>query len=147
MRDVIPTKGTWYRARDLLGYLVGLYWLPHRFCRWFGHFMVALGFIGAFLPVLPTVPFWIVAAALYKRSAPNLYWKMRTHPHIGPLLRNWEDHRVIPIPAKAIAVTMIMLSAVYIGSSSPNLFVRVVAILVAGMLCGYILIHPSRPKS
>lgn len=65
-----------------------------------GLFFTALGFIGVFLPVMPTTPFLIVAAACFARSSRRLEAWLLAQPHFGPLLRNWRERGAIPRFAK-----------------------------------------------
>lgn len=69
-----------------------------------GLFFVALGLIGAVLPVMPTVPFLIAATACFARGSPKLEARILAHPMFGPMIRNWREHRVIPRNAKIAAV-------------------------------------------
>lgn len=61
---------------------------------------VALGIVGAFLPVLPTTPFMILAAACFARSSPRLESRLLNHPRFGPALRDWRERRAISPRAK-----------------------------------------------
>ena len=70
----------------------------------------ALGVIGAFLPVMPTTVFIIIAAWAFAKSSPEREAWLLNHARFGPSLRNWRDHRVIPLKAKCMAYTMISIS-------------------------------------
>ena len=70
-----------------------------------------LGVIGIFVPVLPTVPFLILAAWAASRSSPRLHQWLVTHPRFGRPLRDWELHGIVPRYAKWAATVMIALSA------------------------------------
>lgn len=69
-----------------------------------GLFFVAVGFIGIFLPVLPTVPFLILAAGCFARSSTRLEAWLLQHKTFGPLLREWRDKGAIPLRAKWMAL-------------------------------------------
>jgi uncharacterized protein len=50
---------------------------------------VALGLVGMFLPVLPTVPFLLVAAWAAGKGWPRLETWLLDHPRFGPTIRRW----------------------------------------------------------
>lgn len=75
-----------------------------------GHLFVAIGFIGAFLPVLPTTPFMILAAWAYSRGSKRFETWLLDHPTMGPPIRTWREHGVIPPRAKKISVFMMAIS-------------------------------------
>ncbi len=65
---------------------------------------VGLAAVGAFLPIIPTVPFLLIAVFCFARSNRALEQKILDHPHWGPQVRNWTERRVIPRPAKYMAI-------------------------------------------
>jgi uncharacterized membrane protein YbaN (DUF454 family) len=78
----------------------------------FGLFFLALGIVGAFLPLLPTTPFILLASYFFAISNPKLAaWLQASR--WGPYIRQWQSHRVIPPRAKFLSTTMMALS-VYI---------------------------------
>jgi uncharacterized membrane protein YbaN (DUF454 family) len=79
-----------------------------------GHLSVALGVVGAFVPVMPTVDFLIVAAACYAKGNPALKRKLLAHPRFGPPIRDWEEHRAVSLRGKLLGIAMVTLG---IGAS------------------------------
>lgn len=71
---------------------------------------VGLGTLGAFLPLLPTTPFILVAAWAAPKGSPRLDAWLRNHPRFGPLLEDWRNHRAVPRRAKRVAVVMLVFS-------------------------------------
>jgi uncharacterized membrane protein YbaN (DUF454 family) len=69
-----------------------------------GGLMLALGVIGAFLPVMPTTIFLILAAWCFGRSSPRLEAWMLDHPRFGLALRQWREEGAVPLRAKLMAV-------------------------------------------
>lgn len=69
-----------------------------------GVLAVGMAGLGAVLPLLPTVPFLLVAAFFFARSNPALERKILDHPHWGPQVRNWTERRAIARPAKIMAI-------------------------------------------
>lgn len=86
---------------------------------------VALGVIGAVLPVLPTVPFLILAAWAGSRGWPELEKWLLDHPRHGPAIRRWRDHGAVPRRAKWLATTMMLASAAILAISPVATWVKV----------------------
>jgi hypothetical protein len=73
---------------------------------WFfaaGVVMLALGVIGAFLPVMPTTIFLILAAWCLGRSSPRLEARLLDHPRFGPVIRDWREYGAMSRRAKWMA--------------------------------------------
>lgn len=118
-------------------------WMRHVYLA-LGLALVAIGFVGAFLPVLPTTPFLILAAGCFARSSARLESWLLDHPRFGPLLRAWRDHGAIPRRAKAMALAGSALGfVVFHQASPPGLLPRltVAAIMLGGL--GYVFSRPS----
>ncbi|MCB1644860.1 MAG: YbaN family protein [Pseudomonadales bacterium] len=75
-----------------------------------GTLCVGLGVLGIFLPLLPTTPFLLLAAACYVRSSDRLYQKLINHRVFGPLILNWREHRSIPRQSKLVAMGLIVVT-------------------------------------
>ena len=98
-----------------------------------GWFFVALGIVGAFLPLLPTTPFLLLAIWFFARSSPKMEAWLFNHPRFGPPLRDWRDERAIPRRAKIMAVSLIAASYAlmwFTAKPSPK-----VAAVTAVILC------------
>jgi uncharacterized membrane protein YbaN (DUF454 family) len=75
-----------------------------------GWLSFVLGVIGAFLPILPTTPFLILAAYLFSKSSPRFHKWVLNLPMAGPAVQDWQQHRVIKPRAKILCGTMILVS-------------------------------------
>jgi len=90
-----------------------------RTVRWLlwlaGTVSLALGLIGVVLPGLPTTPFVLLAAACYAKASPRLHAWLLNHRFLGPMVRDWEQHRSLTRRTKTVAigsmVVMVSLSA------------------------------------
>ena len=78
-----------------------------------GSICLALGVIGIFLPLLPTTPFLLLSAALYVRSSDKLYQWLIHQKYLGEYIRNFREHKAIPLRAKIISITMVWITLTY----------------------------------
>lgn len=110
-----------------------------------GHFFVFIGIIGVFLPLLPTTPFLILAAACYSRSSQKFETWLYHHPRLGPPLRAWRDEGIISLKAKFLAVTCILLSggATWIFTEVPQFGKWGMTLCLAGAIF-FITTRPSK---
>lgn len=115
-----------------------LFWLS------LGWTAVALGAIGAFLPVVPTVPFLLVGAWAFSRSSPALRDRIRNHPRYGASVRAWQDRGVISPLAKIWAVVA-MAAGVVLGLFL-GIDLRIVAAqaTICTVIGIYVVSRPSR---
>lgn len=96
-----------------------------------------LGLLGIILPGLPTTPFVLLSAACLARSSPRLHHKLVSNRHLGPLVRDWEANRSLPLKIKWISTSimsgMVALSA-WQFSGRPGLQALVLALGVVGCI-------------
>lgn len=108
-----------------------------------GWVALALGAIGAVLPVLPTTPFVLLAAFAFGRGSPRLRKWLVDHRHFGPVIHNWEAHRVIERRYKILACMLMGLTftaSVLTGLSALVLTIQAVCMGAAAI---YVLSRPS----
>ena len=72
-----------------------------------GWIFVGLATAGVALPLVPTTPFLIVAAACFARSSERFHRWLFDSRLFGPLIRAWTETRSIPRRAKALSVLLI----------------------------------------
>ncbi|MFC5386528.1 YbaN family protein [Aquamicrobium segne] len=114
-----------------------------------GWLMVGLGFIGAFLPVMPTKIFLILAAWFFARSSPRLEAWLLSHPRFGSTLRDWQEHGTMPRKAKLMACGGMSIGyALFLIGAQPGLLLAVaVAVFMIGS-AAYIISRPvSKPDA
>ena len=85
---------------------------------------VALGLMGIALPILPTVPFLIVAAWAASKSSPTLERRLLAHPVYGPHIRAWRERGAVPRRAKWAATIGMSASAIGLQLTDAEPWVR-----------------------
>jgi len=119
---------------------------PIRRWGWFalGWVMVALGFIGLLLPVMPTTIFLILAAGCFSHSSPRFEAWLLDHRWFGTSIRRWRERRAIPRKAKILAIgSMAAGYAVLLVGTQPAWWVDLV--VAAGLIAsaGYVATRPD----
>ncbi len=111
----------------------------------FGWLNVALGAIGVVVPGMPTTVFLLIALWAFSKSSERFRNWLYTHPRLGPPIRDWHEHRVIPVRAKVLAVTMMASSVAILAVfvvDGPVLPAIVAVVLVP--VAAFIVTRPSR---
>ena len=91
-----------------------------------------IGILGIFIPILPTTPFLILAAACYMRSSERFYRWLLNNRFFGAYISNYIEGRGMPLRIKIITILLLWITigiSVCIGTQ--NLVLRIVLILVA----------------
>ncbi|MES2803596.1 MAG: YbaN family protein [Bdellovibrionota bacterium] len=105
---------------------------------------VVLGFIGLFVPVLPTTPFVLLAAWCFFKSSSKAHQWLYKQPLLGTALKDWEQNKSIAKSTKVIAVSMILFSLFFLWEKVEVLWV---AILVSVILVGVSLFIATRKSA
>lgn len=99
-----------------------------------GVLSLALGAIGAVLPLLPTVPFVILAAFCFARSSPRLEARLTNHPRFGPHILAWREKGAISRKGKRAALAAFAVSTViaFIFAPMPAPLITLTAAAILG---------------
>ena len=105
-----------------------------------GTFFLATGILGIFLPLLPTTPFLLLAAACYAKSSEKFYNRLLNSKVPGNFIRNYREGKGISKKAKAVTLSMLWItisfSAVF---ATQNFFARIILLLAAASVTIHIL--------
>lgn len=102
-------------------------------------FFVALGFIGAFVPLLPTTAFLILALFIFARSSPRFHQMLLNNRWFGDDLREWEKNKTISRESKRKATFAIILTfSISIGLLHERMELQLLLLAIALILLTYI---------
>ena len=110
-----------------------------------GWLCVGFAFIGIFLPGIPTTPFLIVALWAFAQSSKKFHTWLLNHKKFGPILRNWESHRVVPRKAKILMVILQTLAVFLFHYSLQNIYLTIGLIVLLFFVAKYVMSLPSTP--
>jgi hypothetical protein len=110
--------------------------------------LLGLGVLGVFLPLLPTTPFLLLAAACFVRSSDRLYSSLMNHRLLGPYIRNYRDHRAISRGALASTLALLWATLAVSAFLTPSTaLVRVILLAVGIGVTAHLLSLRRRPGS
>ena len=102
-----------------------------------------LAVIGIALPVMPTVPFLLVAAWAGGKGWPVLEQKLLAHPTYGPQILQWREHGVVRRTPKIITTFMMAGSWVMLGFSPIALWLKLIVIGAMATILLWLWLRPE----
>lgn len=110
-----------------------------------GWLSIVLGVIGIFVPLLPTTPFLLLAAACFMRSSPRFYHWLVQHPKLGPWVHDYLDGQGIPLRGKVYAISLMWSSIALSCYLVPLIWARLFMLSSAVLVSLYILRQKTLP--
>lgn len=105
---------------------------------------LAIGVIGIFLPLIPTVPLVLLAAICFARSSERLHRWLLSHKIFGPMIHDWQANGAIRPKAK----TMATLSVAIVFGISVYLSLPTHVLIIQAVTLGCVLVFIwTRPNS
>ena len=105
-----------------------------------GTLFVGLAILGIFLPVLPTTPFLLLAAACYTRSSQRFYCWLLNNRWFGVYIKNYRQKKGMPLKIKILTVVLLWLTIlVSVIFAVQSLAVRIILIIIALCVSWHIL--------
>lgn len=96
---------------------------------------VACGLVGVVLPLLPTVPFLLLAAICFANSSPHLHHWLVTHQTFGPMIRDWQDSGAIRPGAKRLAtLSVVLVFGLSLALAAPIYVLGLQAVVLSGVM-------------
>ena len=112
-----------------------------------GWICVSLGFIGIFVPGLPTTIFLIIALWAFTKSSKTLRLWLLNHKRFGPILRNWQEYKVVPLRAKILMVILQASVVIIVHYTFDNLIITFGLAIILVLVAMYVISLPSKaPK-
>ena len=113
-----------------------------------GLLCTGLGVVGIFVPLLPTTPFLLLAAACFARSSERFHTWLLNHNRLGPIIRGYLDGSGIPLRAKRTAICLVWItlppSALLLV---PPIWAKTLLVLLAAGITWYLLRLPTRQEN
>lgn len=107
-----------------------------------GWLCVFAGLIGVFIPLWPTTPFLLAAAWCFFRSSPKAYVWLRTRPHLGAAITDWEERGAIATRTKALALSTMAGSMAILWLIVPLMWVKVSVSALLILVSAFLLTGP-----
>ena len=105
---------------------------------------MGLALLGIPLPLLPTVPFLLLAAFCFARGSSRLHDWLTTHPRLGPPIEDWNQRGAIHIKAKLLAsISVVLVFGISMAFGVPT-YVLAIQAVTLGLVMMFIWTRPSQ---
>ena len=109
-----------------------------------GTLCLGLGILGVFLPVLPTTPFLLLAAACFARGSKKFYDRLLSNRYLGEYIRNYRERRGIPLRTKAVGLLFLWAAIGYSSLVAVDILaVRILLLLIAVGVTVHLVSFPT----
>ena len=96
-----------------------------------GTAFVVLGVLRIFLPLLPTTPFLLLAAACYSKSSKRFYTWLLTNRWFGDYIKNYRKGNGIPLKTKIFAISLLWVTITFSAVFAVRIFfVRILLFII-----------------
>jgi hypothetical protein len=111
--------------------------------RMLAYISLGIAAVGVVLPLLPTTPFVLLAAFFASKGSPTFSRWLEQHPKYGPAIDQWRRRRAVPLRAKVLACTMMLMSWTLLVLLGASTWVLVVSGLCLSATASYLVTRPS----
>jgi uncharacterized membrane protein YbaN (DUF454 family) len=108
---------------------------------------LGLGFIGIFVPGLPTTPFVLVAAWAAARGSERLHRWLHRHRIFGPMVRDWDRYQAVSRRAKWTATLTMIACGVIFFLTSPRWWMAAIGCGIMAVVAVWLWLRPEPPAS
>lgn len=113
-----------------------------------GTFFLGLGLVGIFIPVLPTTPFLLLAAACFARSSKRFYEWLLNNKWFGSYIKNYREGRGIPMNVKLVTISVLWITIlISVFLVIQDLWLELLLLLIASAVTIHILTIKTFKKS
>lgn len=113
-------------------------------CAVIGTVALGIGVVGIVVPVLPTTPFLLLAAACYARASERMYTWLIGQRALGPIVTEWRATRSLPPGVKARALVVVLITFTVSIVLVEELLIRAALAVTATVLTVFLVRIPTR---
>jgi len=108
-----------------------------------GWLCVGMAFIGVIIPGIPTTIFLIIALWAFAKSSKKFHAWLINHKKFGPILKNWQNHKIVPKKAKILMVILQIIAVMVLYFTTKSILLSIFVLTILVFVAWYVLGLPS----